>query len=97
MKIEDNALIPKTTHFAALVFKKHDIFHEGDERSRTHPGHGYPEYTETIHTIEYQVFKGQLDMENWVLAMETKRDKTVYQLIEVKPITATLKTSVIIG
>lgn len=36
------------------------IHHEGDERSRTHPGHGYPAWVEVIptHTIynDYELF-----------------------------------------
>jgi hypothetical protein len=35
----------------AVVYTE-TIHVEGDERSRTHPGHGYP-----AHTIEHQVFK----------------------------------------
>ena len=27
------------------------IYHEVDERSRTHPGHGYPAHTETVTKI----------------------------------------------
>lgn len=41
-KIQTKPDLPKTTHFAALVFKTRSIHHEGDERSRQCPGHGYP-------------------------------------------------------
>lgn len=34
------------------VIKQKQIHHEGDERSRTHPGHGYPAYTETVTSFE---------------------------------------------
>jgi len=33
-----------------VFFEKTSIHHEGDERSRTNPGHGYPAYTEQITT-----------------------------------------------
>lgn len=44
--------VPKTEHFAILYFGSIHI--PGDERSRTNPGHGYPEHTET--KIDYVVF-----------------------------------------
>lgn len=34
-----------------IITKSRNIYHEGDERSRTHPGHGYPAYTETVEDI----------------------------------------------
>lgn len=39
---------PQGTNFVIQIFETHNIHHEGDERSRTCPGHGYPAYTETI-------------------------------------------------
>lgn len=47
----------------AVVYKE-TIHVEGDERSRTHPGHGYP-----AHDIEHQVFKefkDEDDFRKWV-------------------------------
>lgn len=35
-----------------IITKTKNIYHEGDERSRTHPGHGYPAYTETVKTYD---------------------------------------------
>lgn len=42
------------------VITKSTIHHEGDERSRTSPGHGYPAYTETIQSFQH--FKDYEDM-----------------------------------
>jgi hypothetical protein len=33
------------------IIKSTTIHHEGDERSRTNPGHGYPAWTETVQEI----------------------------------------------
>jgi len=49
--------IPKKSHFAVLIQRTEMIYHEGDERSRTHPGHGYPAYTQTIESIDYYAFE----------------------------------------
>lgn len=47
---------PNAKHYAIIVFDQRHIHHEGDERSRTHPGHGYPEHTETVNNFEYLAF-----------------------------------------
>lgn len=87
--------LPKETHFAALVFKTHSIHHEGDERSRTHPGHGYPAHTETVHAVEYVAFADKEAMEKWVIKMETsKRTEPKYQLIEARPLSAEMTATV---
>lgn len=44
--------IPDKIHYAAI--RKKSITIAGDERSRTNPGHGYPEHT--IDNIEYIPF-----------------------------------------
>jgi len=31
-----------------IIIEDYNIHHEGDERSRKYPGHGYPAYTETV-------------------------------------------------
>ena len=47
-----------------VVLTRH-INHEGDERSRTHPGHGYPAYTESV--TEFRSFKSKEDFEEWAM------------------------------
>ena len=47
--------IPNVPHFALQLFENHSVHHEGDERSRTNPGHGYPAYTENFLTIRHYV------------------------------------------
>lgn len=47
--------VPKTEHFAIIEFGS--IWVPGDERSRTNPGHGYPEHTES--KIDYIVFSDE--------------------------------------
>ena len=100
---EPQDAVPTVPHYAALVFDSTSVYHEGDERSRTHPGHGYPAHTETINTINYIVFKDKAEMEAWVLATETKKpiysyDKPKpYRILEVKPLTAKLTATVAIN
>lgn len=48
-------------HLAIIEFGS--VYHEGDERSRTNPGHGYPAYTET--TLNYTFYEHS-EREVWV-------------------------------
>ena len=45
-RINDIKDCPTGAHLALLEF--YSVYHEGDERSRTNPGHGYPAYTESV-------------------------------------------------
>lgn len=51
--------IPEQEHFVILEFSS--IHVPGDERSRTNPGHGYPEHSEP--KVDYIVFP---DRDAWV-------------------------------
>lgn len=66
------AAMPKAgQHFAIVEFSS--IFIPGDERSRTNPGHGYPDRTEP--TVRYITFDTE---EEWKAAIEkrTLRNET---------------------
>lgn len=65
------------------VIYEDSIYHEGDERSRTHPGHGYPAYTETVRT--FKEFKDETELKEWITRNENKRFKVIrYEELEVK-------------
>ncbi len=53
----------------AVIYEEY-IHHEGDERSRTHPGHGYPAYTETVRT--FKEFNNEDDLKKWIKRNENK-------------------------
>lgn len=55
--------IPEGHHYAIILFKSESVYIPGDERSRTNPGHGYPERTETYTTNEYKFTHNR---EEWV-------------------------------
>ena len=55
---------PEDTFGVILVFQEQNIYHEGDERSRTHPGHGYPSYTENRKFADIYAFRNQEDYVN---------------------------------
>ena len=95
MKIKTIHDIPKALHYAAIIVKTESIHHEGDERSRTNPGHGYPAYTENRTTVEYLPFEFRGEMEAWVKDAEMRADdKPTYRIVEVNPLEVSIYTSI---
>ena len=60
--------IPNAQHYTIIVFSRRTIHHEGDERSRNYPGHGYPAYDETLLDQEYHCY---LNKANWIEAAQS--------------------------
>ena len=63
-------------HHAVILFQSVTI--PGDERSRTAPGHGYPEHTE-LH-CQYIEFENQEELVAWLNAHHHEK----YMLIDAK-------------
>jgi hypothetical protein len=78
-------------HWAILEFDS--IWIPGDERSRTAPGHGYPEHSENV--VKYIVFT---DENEWKDEIEHRMTATTYSsrenFIAARVIPASIKTSV---
>lgn len=51
--------IPSKSHYAIITTST--VYHDGGERSRTNPGHGYPVYSEEV--INYEAFEELEDFE----------------------------------
>lgn len=71
--------------FTYGVIIERSIHHEGDERSRTHPGHGYPAYTETVK--EFKEFKDEAEFRVWIERQESRNySRENYRAIAFKPV-----------
>lgn len=81
--------LPPGEHFVILTFGTITI--PGDERSRTHPGHGYPESTES--TISCAVYESEGDWKAEIQEFSTNKHQPTnwVPLIVRRP---TLKTTV---
>lgn len=66
--------VPKGHHFAVLVYKSDSVFVPGDERSRTNPGHGYPERYETFESFEHYVTEDQNEWETFIKSLHFKKE-----------------------
>lgn len=56
--VYNDSTFPTQEHY--LILEYSSVFIPGDERSRTNPGHGYPEHSEDV--VQYHVF---FDKEEW--------------------------------
>lgn len=67
------------------------IHYEADERSKTHPGHGYPAYTE-----EVQEFRGFLSQEALLAEIRRLKDNRddKFDVYELKPVAVTTETKI---
>jgi hypothetical protein len=88
--------VPTGQHYAILVYKSESVYIEGDERSRTSPGHGYPAHTEVYESFEHYVTQ---DKNEWLKAVEEfakdKDCKDKFICFEV-PKLATVKTKIVV-
>jgi len=81
--------IPDCQHFAIITAK---IIHvPGDERSRTHPGHGYPAHT--VSAIHYEHFVSRDAWEARIRTLESKSE--TFRAMMVSP--AKITTSVTVN
>lgn len=72
-----------------IAITKGTVHHEGDQRSRDYPGHGYPAYTETVEEVTR--FKSEDELREWVLS--TGKYKR-YEIFQCTPVTVTTNISV---
>jgi len=72
--------IPDEEHWAIITVDR--IYIPGDERSRTNPGHGYPEHYEE--TINYRSFTSWTDFCNEVTQLTNRNKK--FKAVSVKPL-----------
>lgn len=50
-EVDKPSKLPQGRCYVIQFYENYSVHHEGDERSRTNPGHGYPAYTEHITKI----------------------------------------------
>jgi hypothetical protein len=84
-RVKGPADVPDEPHFAVIIYGVRSVYIPGDERSRTHPGHGYPGGTERYDDIEHWVTTDRSDLERFVTELDarTGSDKPPYVVLEV--------------
>ncbi len=85
-------VLPVASEFYAALIE--DSYHvEGDERSKTNPGHGYP-----AHDVKYtrvEEFSDEEAMQLWVQQQESKAfSRLKYRIVKCTPMTVSVTTEV---
>lgn len=93
MQVHGPSDVPKGPHYVALVFKQHTYTIPGDERSQTHPGHGYPESTTTLEVVEHWTSWGSDEAANFAVAQQAKGFKVVLYYVN-GPLKVSLQVNV---
>ena len=77
--------VPDGPHFAVIIYGTRRIHFEGDERSRTNPGHGYPAHTDTLDDIEHWVTTERAHLEEFITELDSRTgsNKKPYVIMEV--------------
>jgi hypothetical protein len=96
--------VPSIPHYAVIIYRTQSVYHEGDERSRTNPGHGYPAWTENIESFEHWVTDDlsnleSSNLESFILLLEDEKkvfhtDKVNYVVMKVNRLQTTLEVKV---
>jgi len=73
--------MPDVEHYAIITTDTYTV--PGDERSRTHPGHGYPEHT--VETISYQTFMDEETLLSYLQRM-SESDRSRARVIRAVPL-----------
>lgn len=82
--------IPKGAHFAIIEFSSYYV--EGDERSRTNPGHGYPGHSE--HKCEYIAFENEAEWKADIQKRMTSRYSSGKNFAAVRVVPAAIETQI---
>lgn len=85
--------LPDKEFYAILTPKS--VVVPGDERSRTNPGHGYPEHT--VSGWEIEVFPNKLAWENEIKMLESNiHYRKIFKAVKITPakITSTISIEV---
>lgn len=88
VRTKTDALIIR--HWAIFTFSSITI--PGDERSRTNPGHGYPEHREPV--VTYVAYTDKAAWEEQIKQLELQSPKSNFAAAEINP--AVIETAIVI-
>ena len=70
--------VPAGDHWAILIFNTRTEHVEGDQRSRTNPGHGYPAHDVTHKTYQYWAVSDESTLKKSLLELEEAKKSDTY-------------------
>jgi len=94
VRINNPKEMPTANHYAILVFDTKSVWVPGDERSRTNPGHGYPEHTDTYETFEYWATNSLDTLKQGIALLEQGKDVPKYTVLQATPLSVSTEIKV---
>ena len=88
--VDSKAKWPKVEHWAIIKFNVVDI--PGDERSRTHPGHGYGAHS--VNTVSYTAYTKRDDWIAAIQSLESVSSRSYVAVFVGKPAEVELKVNI---
>jgi hypothetical protein len=88
--------VPDTEHW--VIVKTDGVFIPGDERSRTNPGHGYPERTQNF--LSYNVYFTEAKLLEAIEELEKPQyggNRTAYKVLRVTPVKVKTEMKISVG
>jgi len=72
-------------HYAVLIYRTESFHVPGDERSRTHPGHGYPAHTKTTENTEHWITMDKEVLKKFLLLLQEEQQPPPHNVLQVWP------------
>jgi len=72
IRVKGPSDVPEGPHFTVIIYDTTSVYVPGDERSRTNPGHGYPEHTDTYDTFEHWVTDDPTVLNEFIRALDVE-------------------------
>ena len=94
VRVKEAEKVPQKNHYAILIFTTKSVWVPGDERSKTHPGHGYPEHTDYYETFEYWVADTLDKLKAGIALLEKEKDPPKYKAIRIVPLEISTKIKI---
>lgn len=88
--------VPDEVHW--VIIKNDGVRIPGDERSRTNPGHGYPEHTQNY--LSYEVYLTQEKLLEAIKELEKPHyggNRTAYKVLQVTPVKVKTELKISVG
>lgn len=90
----NHILVNMTDKIKFIAIEDHTVYHEGDQRSRDHPGHGYPAYSETVDHVTY--FTSDAQVIEWAEERYKRGNRDKYKLFKCEPVEVHIKPTVVL-
>lgn len=95
-EVKKTSDIPEGKSYLIQFYENESIYHEGDERSKRYPGHGYPAYTEHRLNIRQFVTRSREEWGNAAKSLFIDGKRSDVLLLSIERVGVTIRTEITI-